>query len=320
MTQFAKMPLEDSPWIDRHDLEDVENYITYCRGLGAKAADLLGQEDSRAAESFLIGAQQALVRYNITTRAHKKTKRSSFRFADLKEGDAPTTVILIADASRSEAQKPLLGLLQWCMLQELKRHDNKHRPVYVIANEATNFYIQGLASLLTWGREYGIRLHIIIQSLSAFRRVYGQDTLNTLISETEIKQFLPGQRETETLDLIEKLLANQSVIARGRRAGNHETSGRIEGEDLREDARPLMTADEIRRTDKTILILRRNKPLLLDLPPIAAIAPFRKMIGINPFHGKPFLRPVKLRINRDPLWMRVRETWNRWSSVGRPER
>lgn len=310
-TNYSKMPIEDSPWITQHDPEDVENYTSFYRGLATKVADLLAQEDSRAAESFLTGAQQALVRYNITTRAHKTTKRSSFRFSDLKEGDAPTTVFLIADPSRTEAQKDVLGLTQWSMLQELKRHPNKKRPVYVIANEATNFQIQGMSSLLTWGREFGIRLHIIIQSLSAFRRVYGPDTLNTLMSETEIKQFLSGQREPETLEMIEKMLANQSVIARGRRGGKRDDGGRIEGKDYREDARPLMTADEIRRTDKTILIIRKNKPMLVDLPPIAAIAPFRRMIDINPFHGKPFLRPIKLRLNRDPSLVRLRRFWAR---------
>ena len=59
-----------------------------------------------------------------------------------------------------------------------------------------------------------------------------------------------------------------------------------------------MTSDEIRRTDKTILIIRRNKLMLTDLPSIAEIHPWRTMIDVNPFHGKPFLRPIKLRLNR----------------------
>jgi hypothetical protein len=68
-----------------------------------------------------------------------------------------------------------------------------------------------------------------------------------------------------------------------------------------------MTADEIRRTDKAILFIRGNRPVLTDLPPIAAIHPWRKQIGNNPFYGKPFLLPIKLRIGsrKPPLLVRI---------------
>lgn len=294
---LAAMPIEASPWVHHHDRQDLQNYIAYFRGLASGVADLLETADSRTADSFLTGAQQALARFNITTRAHKKTARSSFRFSQMKEGDAATTVFLVADAARINAQKPVLGLIQWCLLQELKRHPNKHRPVHVIADEATNFKIAGLGSLLTWGRAYGVKLHLILQSLSAFRSVYGQDVLNTLLSETEIKQFLAGQREPETLKLIEQLLAQQSIIVKSQSGRRSDAFG-VDGYDYREDAKPLMTADEIRRCKRSILIIRQNKPILASLPPIAAIAPWRRQIGINPFHGKPFLRPVALRLRR----------------------
>lgn len=292
------MPIAQSPWADRHHPDELANYITYFRGLASGVADLLATEDSRTADSFITGAQQALRAYNISTRAHRKTKGASFRFASQKEGGNATTVFIIADASKIEAQKPVLGLLQWCMLQELKRHPNKERPVYLIADEASNFIIAGLKSLLTWGRGYGLRLHLIIQSLSAFRDAYGGKTADVLLSETEIKQFLPGQREPETLQMIEKLLGEQSIITESRKGSLSTSLFAANDFDLREESRALMTADEIRRTDKTILVLRKNKPALTDLPPIAAIHPFRGQIAINPFHGKPFRRRIALRLSR----------------------
>jgi type IV secretion system protein VirD4 len=204
----------------------------------------------------------------------------------------------VADASRIKAQKPVLSLIQWCMFQELKRHQNKHRPVYLIADEATNFKIHDLGSLLTWGRGYGLRLHLVIQSFSAFRQVYGSDTLKTLLSETEIKQFLAGQREPETLKMIEEILGEQSIISKNHSGKNDSGGFGMDGFSYQENGKPLMTADEVRRTDKSILIIRKNKPMLTDLPPIAAIAPWRTQIDINPFHGKPFLKPIKLRLKR----------------------
>ena len=293
----AEIPLETSPWAGSQNPADLANYHTYIRGLADSTARLMEGADTRTFESFLTGAQQALASFDLTTRAHKRLAKSSFRFANLKEGP-PTTVFLIADASRIESQKDALALVQWCMAQELKRAPNKHRPVYVIADETTNFRISGLDSLLTWGRGYGVRLHLVVQSLSAFRRVYGKEALNTLLSETESKQFLPGQREPETLKLLEEMLGAKSVVGESfNRGGKREFFG-VDGANLAEEARPLMTADELRRTDKTILLLRRNKPLLVDLPSIAAILPYRDLIAINPFHGTPYRKPVALRMGR----------------------
>lgn len=293
------LPIHDSPWAAKHSPEVLEGFAAYYRSLAASVADLYSAKDDRTLMSFLEGARQALGRFNPSTRASRKTSgRSTFRFAEQKESKNPVTVFIVGDASRTEALKDQFGLLQWAMITELKRSPNKHRPVYLICDEATNFKINGLPSLLTFGRGYGLRLHIIIQSIAAFIRVYGEEALATLWSETEVKQFLSGQREEAILQKIESLLGQQPVMVRGDRSARSQGAFGLGDHDLREEGRPLMTADEIRRTDKTILIIRKNKPVLSDNPTVAEIHPWRKMIDINPFHGKPFLRTVRLRLGR----------------------
>lgn len=60
-----------------------------------------------------------------------------------------------------------------------------------------------------------------------------------------------------------------------------------------------MTEDEIRRTDKAILFVRRQRPLQTLTPPYAAIAPFRSEAAANPYHAdKRWRLPIRLRINR----------------------
>ena len=88
----------------------------------------------------------------------------------------------------------------------------KKQPVYAILDEATNYKIFGLEDLLTWGRSYGLRNILIFQSLTAFEKTYSQSALETLLSESEIKQFLPGQRSPKVLDLISKLLGKESLM------------------------------------------------------------------------------------------------------------
>ena len=284
------LPIHESPWIEKHDPMLTADYTQYLRGLASGIADLLDATDNRTFESFIAGAQNALAGFDQTTRASRITSKSTFRFADQKEGDAPVTVFLVADPSRMEAQSKILGVVQWCMLQEWKRHENKSRPVYLIAKEATNFKINGADSLMTWGREFGIRIHWILQSLSAFRKVYGKEALATMLSETVVKQILPGQRDPETLKLIVDLLGQQSIIAANFSGRTNVPGYALDGVGYQEHGRALLTADEIRRLDhKGILFLGQNRPVLVDLPPVAAIAPFRKQIAINPMFGKPYL-------------------------------
>ena len=103
---------------------------------------------------------------------------------------------------------------------------------------------------------------MIFQNLESFEREYGKTALDTLLSETEVKQFLPGQRSPKSLEMIsKKLLGEQSVIARG--TGESGGNGQL-AENVNEAARPLMTEDEIRRTTSGILIVRKLNAILFD--------------------------------------------------------
>ena len=300
------MPIEQSNWVSCHEAEIVQNYIENYRVTAKSIADILDQDGNKSSEagSFLRGARQALAPFNITTRAHKVLSKSSFRFKEMKESQEPITATIIIDASRLTIQSKIASLLQWCALTELKRSQGE-RCVYFICDETSNFKIDQLPSLLTYGREYKIKLHLFLQSISAFRTTYGAEALNTLLSETEIKQFLPGTREPETLALIEKLLGEESIVVENQNAQAQSLG--IQGFNYHEDAKLLLRQDEIRRTDKAILFIRRNRPILTNLIPISAIFPWKHQLGINPYFGKPFIKPTKLRLGsrKKPFFLRL---------------
>jgi type IV secretion system protein VirD4 len=292
------MPIERSPWIELHAPTELADFMAWYRGKASAMADLLAARDSKAAEGFLSGAQLALAPFNITTRASKVTRRSTFRFAELKEGKKPTTVFIMLDPNKAEAQAPVLGLIQWAMLYEIKRHPNKERPVYLIADEATNIPWSGLGSLMTWCRAYGLHLHLIFQNFFAFKQAHGEDTLQILLSECEIAQVLPGIRNQETLEMLEKMLGNCPVVGRNYNTGKDSGIG-IASTGYSETERPVMTADEISRCTHGLLRIRQNRWMPIDLPSVAEIADWRKKLAGNPFHGnKPYLKRVKLRIGQ----------------------
>lgn len=286
------MPIEQTTWAQNHVPEDVAAFAKLIRSRASNLLALMCSIDSKTFDSFISGAQQALAPFAFG-RLAPTMQRSTFRMEDLKDGEMPVNLFIVADASRMEAYKAYIGLIQWCAMTAIKRHPNKSRPVYFIMDEATNYKIHGLENLLTWGRSYGLRLLLIFQDLSAFERTYGKTALETLLSETEIKQFLPGQRSPKTLDMITKMLGNQSVMAAN-------LSGQEKGlrENMSESARPLMTADEIRRSPYGLLLVRRKPPTLIEPISYAEIHPFRTQVAINPFHGKPFLKKVRLKLRK----------------------
>lgn len=284
------MPIEQADWAKVHDPDDLDEFVRWVRAQASGLLKLMSGSETRTFDSFISGAQQALAPFAFG-RLAPAMRRSTFSMDDLKSAKRPMSLFIVADASRMEAYKAYIGLMQWCAMTAIKRHANKDVPVYFLMDEATNYKIHGLESLLTWGRSYGLRLHLIFQDFSAFERTYGRTALETLLSETEIKQFLPGQRSPKTLALISKMLGEQSVM-------NASLSAQQVGyqEQVSESARPLMTPDEIRRTEFGLLLIRKALPALIEPVSYAEVQPWRKLAGINPFHGKRFLRRVKIRL------------------------
>ena len=219
--------------------------------------------------------------------------RSDFNVNDLKDKKKRLSIFIVADSSRTELSDKFIGIVTWTILTAMKRHPDNHIPVYFILDEVTNYFMKGLQGLLTWGRGYGIRLFVIIQTLSAFAEKYGEYALETLLSETEIKQFLSGQRSPKTLKRIKELLGDQSVMATSlsRSAGKAGLQ-----ENQSETARPLMTEDEIRRTQNGIVLVRDLPPILCEPVSYAEIHPWRKQVKPNPFHKKPLRKRLKLRL------------------------
>lgn len=286
-------PIEHTEWAKLHDPKDIAEFAALVRAKARNLIALMSGGDNRTFESFITGSQQCLAPFSYGHLASVMS-HSTFRMSDLKEGKNPTTLFIVADSSKVEAQKAWIGLMQWCCILAMKRHPAKARPVYFILDEATNYKINGLESLLTWGRSYGLRLHLIFQDFAAFERTYGKTALDTLLSETEIKQFLPGQRSPKTLELISRqMLGEQSIMAM---SGNRSIEHLGLNETISEVGRPLATPDEIRRMKEGILFVRQHRPILFEPVSYAEIEPWRSQVGINPFHGKPFRKKIKLRL------------------------
>lgn len=301
---LASFPISESGWTQsgQHDPQEVQTFADYIAGLGASLADLMDSQDSRTFDNFIEGAIGEMADFNITTRAAKKSQRSSFDLMQLIESGKPFTLFIGGDSSRVQAYRKIIEITISNVFKVLLRALGNRRPTYVVANEVTSFRIPNLSQYLVYLRSSRIKLYLYVQSLASYREAYGRDGLQTLLSETEVKYILPGQRDPETLKMIsEDMLGKKKVVKRtnsgNRRDGSDGLSG-LDGFTYSEESVPLLTADQIRRLNKGILLLGKNKPALIDTPSIASIWPFRHWQAISPFYDKPYRERIKLALWR----------------------
>jgi len=284
------LPIEKIEWAKNHSEEDVSEFAAYLRSEAQSILELMIVDDSKTFDSFVSGARQKLTSYTFGWLS-PVLRNSTFKMTDLKE--KKVTLIPMGDPSQLEETEQFLSLIQWCAINMMKRHPDKHVPVYFIMDESTNYTIFDLVNLLTYGRDIGVRLHLIFQAIKAFVKRYGEEALDVLLSEAEIKQILPSQRAPETLTLISEMLGDQSIMSA---AISLKQDAQGLSENMSESARPLATPDEVRRSPHGILIVREHLPQKINMVSYAEIDPYKHIVGINPRYGKRFSLKTKLRI------------------------
>lgn len=274
-------------------LQDAQYSVHLNGDLARLAKDLLAKfnsGDQKQIESFREGAVQALEVFSSSVRLAECTSICDFRFADLKR--KKLTVYLLADPTRMSVYAPWLGLLSWCALTELIRFQNG-KSVCFLCDEITNFRIEGLPSLLTLAREFKIRLWLIVQELEQWAYVYGRESLETLLSQTEVKLIM-GARSYKTCQLVSDMLGESTIKALSHNIGASMFDTPTCS--LQDAPRRLMTADEVRRTSDTLLFVRNHRPIRLSKIGYHEIRPWAKWVGINPLFNQPFKGKIRLRL------------------------
>lgn len=261
--------------------------------LARLATDLLTKYengDPKQLESFREGAVQSLEVFSPSGDLAESTSYCDFRFSDLRK--KKMTIYLMADPTRMSVYTQWLGLLSWCAITELIRSQN-NTPVCLLLDEICNFKIEGLPAMLTLLREFKVRIWLVLQELQAWVETYGPNSLEVLLSQTEVK-IIMGSRSFKTCQLISNMLGQSTIKAQNHNLGRSifdDTTSSVQ-----DSARPLMTADEVRRTEDTILFVRDMRPIRISKIGYHEIKPWSKWVGINPLFGKRFRAKTRLRL------------------------
>lgn len=258
------MPLEQADWAASgiHDAQAVTNFITWFRRKAKALADMLSATDTKMIDSFLSGAALQLGDYAISGRSYRAIATSTFDFDELKEErDDCVNLLMPMDASSPKEQSVLAAMMQWCLFTSIKRHPNKHIEVHCHLDEVGNDggKVEGLEALMCYARSYSGRLYLYLQNCSAFKETYSDNTLQVLLSESQIKLFLPGTQEPATIQIIEDLLSSETYVEAS--YNGERTEYGVKGFSYQQQSKPLMDKNQIRTTNDTLLFIRRNKPM-----------------------------------------------------------
>ena len=265
--------------------------------IGQMAEDLhrmaFGEDGAaKTFEQFRIGAMQALEAFGPGNYLAGITSKSTISFADLKK--EKITLYLTVDFANKDVLGKWAGLMLWLATDQLVRANN-NVPVTIYHDECCNSPLHSLPTVLTLLRSYGVKYVAASQDLEDFIRVYGKHAYATILSETDIKQFLGGIRSQTTLEFLSKYMGDYTA-----NAASYAFTDEGVKESVNRTNRALQTSDEIRRLrkDLQIIIYANFKPILARKVQIFAIAPWRKEIAPNSMYGgKRHLRPVEVIID-----------------------
>lgn len=261
--------------------------------LARLATDLhtkLAKGDPKQIESFREGSVQVLEPFSPSGVLAESTSACDFRFRDMRQ--EKVTVYLMGDPTRADVMAPWMGLLGWCALTELIREQQGNRVVYLL-DEITNFKIDVLPRTMTLAREFHIVIWLVVQELEEWVRVYGRESLETLLSQTEVKVIF-GTRSHKTNRLISEMLGTTTVKATNYNLGASVFDAPTSS--LSDASMHLMTPEQVRRCTDAIVFVREHKPMRLKKIGYQEVSPWKRWVGINPLYGKKYKARTKLRL------------------------
>lgn len=163
----------------------------------------------------------------------KSLESSTFDVNTLSDGK--TTLYIIIPPDQLDSQSQWLRLVFTTALRAVIRNRNK-RVTFLLDECYALGYLPEIKTALATYAGYNVTMWPIFQDLAQIKSLYG-DAWETFISNSAIRQFL-GINDEFTSSYLEKLIGNQTVVT-------HEATGN--GSKPHATARPLATADEIRR-------------------------------------------------------------------------
>ena len=128
--------------------------------------------------------------------------------------------------------------------------DKNENNIFFLLDEASSMYLPGLSTTISNIRKYNSGILLIYQDYHQLEHIYGTYEAKNITANCYAKVYLPGQ-PIGTCKELETILGRFEYL----------------DEDEVRHTRQLMTADEIRMTDKAIILIGNKPPIHAQLKP-----------------------------------------------------
>lgn len=179
--------------------------------------------------------------YQPGSSARGVTERNSFDPADMKR---ERTVLFIIGSSTSAASRNFVGSMAAAVIE---RFASAHGPLraLVVGEEWGQLYVSNFHEILTLYRQGGVNFLGVFQNAAAqIESRYGRETAR-IWRKAVAHTLYRGLPDSDTLREIEHRSGRTSVMVRGFNVSNNQVNG--SGDNLVEQARPLLQVEDIRR-------------------------------------------------------------------------
>ncbi|MFN0189848.1 MAG: type IV secretory system conjugative DNA transfer family protein [Bacteroidia bacterium] len=162
-----------------------------------------------------------------------------------------------------------------------KQTDNN---IYLLLDEASSMFLPSLSNIISNIRKYNSGIMLVYQDAHQIDNIYGSYEAKNITANCYAKVYLPGQ-PIETCKMLEATL------------------GKFEYEDEEEvkHIRNLMSADEIRMSDRAIILLGNKPPIHSKLYPYYEDRKLKTLTEyppVSPSNNLPFDSPPLLPISK----------------------
>jgi type IV secretion system protein VirD4 len=191
------------------------------------------------------------------------TEKNSFDPADMKR---EKTALFIIGSARSDSSRTFVGAMTAAIIE---RFADAHGPLraLVVGEEWGQLYVSNFSEILTLYRQGGINFLGVFQNASAqIEARYGRETAR-IWKKAVAHTLYRGLPDDDTLRDIEHRSGKTSVMVRGFNVNMNQVNG--SGDNLSEQARPLLQVEDIRRAtggDTALLESRDQGYFVVDMP------------------------------------------------------
>jgi len=181
------------------------------------------------------------------------------------------TVYLLGTSTGAAATAGLVGAFLEDVLEVARRKaagspgSRLDPPLSMILDEAANYPLPSLASLMSDGGGSGIATTVVLQSLAQARAVWGEHAASAIWDAAIVKLILGGGSNARDLDDLSKLIGTRPKDVTSRSTGHdgrHSTSTSM-------SEVPILTPAELRTLPfgSAVLLMRSAPPIALTLSP-----------------------------------------------------